>query len=74
VEARLFLLSKEMSKKAPKLQLRRVCQIMFRDADRKFNEIVEQLRLANMRLERILAELEKIRRELENENKRHSSQ
>ncbi len=32
---------------------------MFRDADRKFNEIAEQLRLANMRLERILAELEK---------------
>ena len=24
---------------------------MFRDADRKFNEIAEQLRLANMRLE-----------------------
>jgi len=47
---------------------------MFRDADRKFNEIAEQLRLVNMRLERILAELEKIRKELENDNKRHSSQ
>jgi len=46
---------------------------MFRDADRKFNEIAEQLRLANMRLERILEELEKIRKELENDNKRHSS-
>ena len=47
---------------------------MFRDADRKFNEIAEQLRLANMRLERILEELEKIRKELESDNKRHSSQ